>query len=246
MDTGEEIFRYDLKDLLKSLQGATELPPGTFTQRDFVSRQQPPPDPGFVSGPPFPLTNNEVTPRFDDEPPGRIEIPAAASGRSFSSGRATATVTPSQELQAAFASMQERVKVLEDLLAWMSPPDRHGIGANFPPEPIDDAPLSSAEWSDLRQDIVVLRSQEVVPAQQPTKAIEAESLLRAYANKIRSFLSRLVEEYSSSLAQRLGDLSAVALPAALVFYGHGALSHLSNVLVSVSEAVQSWLHLLGY
>jgi hypothetical protein len=153
------------------------------------------------------------------------------------------TITPSQNILTAFAAMQERVGVLEDLMAWMPSPDRHGIGGNFPPEPIEDAPLSGAEWSELRQLVVVLRSQTAIPEEKPVKAIEAEGRLKVFADKIRSFLGR----WTSGVVNVLSEaVAAEAVHWWTVHYGHSALSHLAEVLASSSDAVQSWLHLLGY
>jgi hypothetical protein len=142
--------------------------------------------------------------------------------------------------------MQERVKALEDLIAWMPPPDRDGIGGNFPPEPIEDAPLSAAEWSELRQLVVVLRSQKATPEQKPTEAMEAENRLKVFADKIRSFLGSCMDDYRSGFIRGLGGLTAAGTVSAVVLYGHSALSHLSDLLARLSGAVRSWLHLLGF
>jgi hypothetical protein len=169
---------------------------------------------------------------------------ASLSGQSSLSARmeATLTVTPSQDPVATYAVVQEGVDDLEGLAVWMAPQDRHGIGGNFPPEAIEDAPLSGAEWSELRQIIAVLRSQTVIPEQKPVEAIEAESRLKAFADKIRSFLGRCLDDYRSAVVGAIGTLTV----SWAVQYGHSALSHLSDVLTIVGDAVQAWVHALGY
>jgi hypothetical protein len=222
-----------------------------------------PPDQGFVSGPPLPAPQDAFASASIPQDNGIVdtvlhrtamlgsmglnlamlndpgELPsvlASARGQSVSSGRmeATLTVTPSQDLLIAFAEVQERVRVLEGLMAWMPPPDRNGIGGNFPPEPIEDVPLSATEWSELRRFVVVLRSQKATPEQTPIEAMEVESRLKAFADRIRSFLGRCADDYRSGFIRGLGTLTT----GAAVLYGHSALSHLADVLAGLSDALR--------
>ena len=218
------------------------LPVGRWNQAEFIKRSTPA-EPEF-SNPPFPFNPAGM--------PGSMGFNEAILNEPMRNDavermEATLTVTPSQDNVTAFEEMRERVKVLEDLIAWMPPQDRHGIGGNFPPEPIEDAPLTGAEWSELRQLVVVLRSQTALPEQKPVEAIEAKSRLKAIADKILSFLGRCADDYRSGFFTQLGKRSADAVAVtAVLLCGHSTLSHLADVLMSSSDAVQAWLHTLGY
>jgi hypothetical protein len=171
-------------------------------------------------------------------------------GRTLSllQGSAVPTITPSPELQAAFDAMGVRLSTLEDFIRWIPTPERDGIGGNFPPEALDEEPLSRAEWAELRQLIGELKAQPVVPQQQtPAEAIEAPSRLRYFAGKIASFLGRFLQDYSSGLAKKMGEATATVVTAwFLCLLGQKVLQSLADELIRTSDAVEKWLRLLGH
>ena len=181
-------------------------------------------------------SNTRRTPPMESptaSPSGNV---AAGSGRTLAAvfGRAELTLTPSPDLQAAFAAMQERLKVVEGLIAQIAPPDRHGIGGNFPPEPFGEGPLSVSEWATLRQAIDSLKAQSVLPTKKPESTIE--TVLKTFGQKLLSYL----DQYSSAFAKRAGEKTADAI------LWSALIMELGHELIKLSDAVHSWLHLLSY
>ena len=86
-------------------------------------------------------------------------MPAAASPflSSPAASLALSPTTPAMEIASAFEATQERIRVLEIALSRMPPPPA-GLGHNNPPEPIENIPLSAAEWAETRQLLALLES----------------------------------------------------------------------------------------
>jgi hypothetical protein len=57
------------------------------------------------------------------------------------------------------AEMIGRIETLEKAIADLQERQRHGIGHNNPPEPIEPAPLSANELSEIREALAVLKKQ---------------------------------------------------------------------------------------
>jgi hypothetical protein len=154
-------------------QVANRPPPfGRWDQSEFNKRSNPA-GLEFNANPPFPLGPSAVPGSMgfnaemlnDTGDPSRVLASLRAQSSSSARMVATLTVTPPQDPLAAYTMMQAGVDDLDALTEWMAPQNRHGIGGNFPPEPIQEGPLTGAEWSELRHFILVLRSQTAIPEQ---------------------------------------------------------------------------------
>ena len=154
---------------------------------------------------------------------------------------------PAMEIASAFEAIQERIRVLEIAFSRMPPPPA-GLGHNNPPEPIQDIPLSAAEWAETRQLLAVLKEQAVVPAQEPKEAKAAASRLKVIGGNVLSFLGRHSEELSE-FAKKAGATAGVVAPGAIVYvlaYGEASLKTFATDLIEVYNLVEAWVHLLGF
>ncbi len=149
-----------------------------------------------------------------------------------------------------FEMIQERLRVLEIAFSRMPPPPV-GLGHNNPPEPIEDIPLSAAEWTETGQLLAVLEEQTV--AHEPIEAKAAASKLKAIAENVLSFLGRHSEEFSSEFAKKAGATAGVAAAGAaaaglvvLAHYGEASLKTFATDLIEVSNLVEAWVHSLGF
>ena len=165
------------------------------------------------------------------------------------SGTGTPSLTPSKEIVSAFEAMQERIRVLEIALSRMPPPPA-GLGHNNPPEPIENIPLSAAEWAETGQLLAILKEQKVVPAHEPIEAKAAASRLKVIGGNVLSFLGRHSEEFSSEFAKKAGATAGVAAPGVVVYvlahYGEASLKTFATDLIEVHNLVEAWVHLLGF
>jgi hypothetical protein len=164
----------------------------------------------------------------------------AARGLSASSG--TASFRKKEEVEEAFKAMQERLRVLEITISQMPPPPA-GLGHNNPPEPIEDLPISAAEWEEVRRSLDVLKQQPVAPEQEPKEAKIALSRLKAIREKVLSYLGRHFDEFSSASAKTLGAGAATWV---LAHYGHASLASLANGVIDLSSHAEVWLRSLGF
>ena len=126
---------------------------------------------------------------------------------------------------------------------------RRGAWTQQPPEPIEDIPLSAAEWTETRQLLAILKEQIVVPAHEPIEAKAAASKLKVIGGNVLSFLGRRSEEFSSEFAKKAGATAGVAAPAVvyvLAHYGEASLKTFATDLIEVHNLVEAWVHLLGF
>ena len=183
----------------------------------------------------------------EDSSESKIIVQGSARGTAFSSGRATATLTISQSKETldAFEAMQERIRDLEIAISRMPPPPA-GLGHNNPPEPIEDVPVTLAEWEEVRWLLGVVKEQPVAPAQDPIKAKAAASRLKAVGEKILSFTGRRFEEFLSEFSKKLGASAGAAALVVFASYGHAWLNMFATGLIDVCSLVQAWVHSLGF
>ena len=173
-------------------------------------------------------------------PPTASTTPIALGGGNASiiQSSATRTINPSKEIADAFEEMQARVAAVEKAIAGI-PPQPARAGHNNPPEPIEDAPLSSGEWQELRRLIDVLKTQTALPTQEPTETIQAPGWLKVLTGKVLSFLGRHSEEFSSEFAKKLGE------NAADMAKWYAAWNLLSGQISGLGDAISAWLRSLG-
>ena len=178
-------------------------------------------------------------------------LPAAASLdlSPTTASLALSPTPPAMEIASAFEAIQERIRVLEIAFSRMPPPPA-GLGHNNPPEPIQDIPLSAAEWAETGQSLAVLKEQIVVPAHEPIEAKGAASRLKVIGGNVLSFLGRHSEEFSSEFAKKAGATAGVVAPGAVVYvlanYGEASLKTFATDLIEVHNLVEAWVHLLGF
>lgn len=173
--------------------------------------------------------------------PVTIELTGRLSARS--QGRAELRVTPSRDLEEAYQAMQSRVKALEDFIIPLT--NRLGIGGNFPPEPLEDSPVSGRDLIELSKEAALVRRQEVVPTGDLKSVIDAPKKIESVADKIRAFLQRRGEDFSGGIAKKAGEhivnpgrWDAVQPPI------HALLLDLWSLLTMAADAIMTWIHLL--
>ena len=179
------------------------------------------------------------------DPEASVSLTPAAASLALST-------TPPLVVVSAFEALQERIRFLEITLSRMPPPPA-GLGHNNPPEPIEDLPLSAAEWREIRQSLATLKEQAIVPAREPKEAEAAASILKVIGEKILSFLGRRAEEFSSEFAKKAGAAAgekavyaAFAGLLVLAYYGEPSLKSVATDLIEVHNLIEAWVHSLGY
>jgi hypothetical protein len=160
----------------------------------------------------------------------------------WSPPRGNAVLAAGATTAEAFAAMQERIRVLEIAISRMPPPPA-GLGHNNPPEPIEDVPITSAEWGEIPQLLEVVKQQPVVPAQAPTEAIAAARTLRGIGERVLSYLGRHFEEFSSEFSKKLGASAGIWVVAN---YGNASLHSFADDLINLYSQVEAWVHSLGF
>lgn len=133
-------------------------------------------------------------------------------------------------------SMLRRISALEEVVANLSRP---GIGHNQPPEPLEDGPLTAADYRVIAKAITVLRSQPPQPSEEPTEAIEAAHALQSASAKVSAYLSQKADLFVTEAVKAAGSETG-KWPVRAAWAG------LAFAMAAASTATLAWLHSLTW
>lgn len=136
-------------------------------------------------------------------------------------------------LQARIAEAEAAFQEVEPHLQNEAPP---GLGHNNPPERIDEAPVSRAEFEELRAAIAILKAQPVEPSEDDKKlATGATETVDGIVKKIGTYVNKLADVFVTELVKR-GAQATVGIG------GWEVWRKLGGSLQNVVDAAQHWLH----
>jgi hypothetical protein len=151
----------------------------------------------------------------------------------------TATATLLSEEK--FAEMAERLSALEKSLANITVlPPPPGIGHNYPPEPVDQLPLTPKKRRRLKGSIATVKAEIKRPRRNPNKVLAAARRLKPILKSLASFCKKQVTNFIwisvTSAAVTAGPL-----------WGHGiyqvSVDAIQEVCLKLSDlihAVEGW------
>jgi hypothetical protein len=106
--------------------------------------------------------------------------------------------------KALHAEMIERIESLEREIDNLREQQRHGIGHNKPPEPIELAPLTARELNEIKEDMAVLKKQP--PTDPPsTEATAAVAQLLKFARTAVVYAGKKADIFITAAVTRAGE-----------------------------------------
>jgi len=160
---------------------------------------------------------------------GAVEPPVPLTATSL------VTSSPSIGSPELHAEMVEQIKALDRAIDDLRE-QRHGIGHNRPPEPIETAPpLSEKELGEIQEDIAVLRKQPPAVYPPSTEAVAAVSRLSKISRAVVAYVGKQADNFVSSATNEAGK-RAIQSPFWL------AIIH---QLPALADIAHQWLQSLG-
>jgi hypothetical protein len=147
---------------------------------------------------------------------------------------------------ALHAEMIEQIEALERAMTDLRKQQRHGIGHNNPPGPIEPAPLSDKDLDEIEEALAVLKKQPSVPILPGTEARTAVALLMKLGDRLRP-LARATGAY---LAQQADNFVTEAVKEAGKEAGKRIIQSplwlpIIYKLPALADAAHQWLQSLG-
>lgn len=102
--------------------------------------------------------------------------------------------------------MAERATLLDELdrLLCKSPEERHGIGGNYPPEPIDAVEQAVALPPEMREPLEAISTELEKREPDPVVVVEKVKLLHRVIRKLEKLASLAADEFAKSVGGELG------------------------------------------
>ena len=142
------------------------------------------------------------------------------------------------------AEMIGRIETLEKAIADLQERQRHGIGHNNPPEPIEPAPLSANELSEIREALAALKNQPSIPNASSAEAAKAAvTVLQKFGNRLRAmgvYIGKHADVFVTEAAKKAGEEAGKRIVQSPLWL---AIIH---QLPAVADIASKWLHSLPH
>jgi hypothetical protein len=182
--------------------------------------------------------------------PSMVSLEFSIKRGAHGSSTINPVVTPSAELLRAFEAVQDSLTKVEILAANVleasqeNIQNRFGIGGNFPPEEIEQLPLSSEDERNLKDLMETLGRQTPLPGNGAAEAVTATVKARTLGQKIQDQVAKRTDEFATGFFNKFGEGLAI-VAAAYVCMGQSTLGSLGSALVDLAEKAYHWLTLAG-
>jgi hypothetical protein len=149
------------------------------------------------------------------------------------------TSSPAIGSPALHAEMIKQIEALEPKIDSLREQQRHGIGHNNPPEPIETAPLSRKRLGEIKKAMAVLKKEPPAPTAPSSEARAAVALLTKFARAAGAYVGKRADDFITAAAKKAGEkvgerIVDLAYWSAII-YG----------LQKLADLAQRWLESLG-
>jgi len=138
--------------------------------------------------------------------------------------------------QEAYERLQKNVQALKDLLSRI-PEQPAGMGHNYPPEPLDDYPLTADDQKELTVAISIVENQTIQPPDKGEEAKVAAIVIETKAQKIKSWLARQGDNFVTEAIKETGKEFGKWMPRAFWLF-------LIERMLGVTDTITAWLKLV--
>jgi hypothetical protein len=136
------------------------------------------------------------------------------------------------------AAMIEQIEALEQAMADVSKPQRHGIGHNKPPEPIEpELPLSEKELGEIRKSMAVLKNQPPAPSAPSSKVKAAVALLTKCAHATVAYVGKQADNFITAVVTKSGEEVGKKIVKYILIY---------QLLQKLADTANQWLQSLPH
>lgn len=143
---------------------------------------------------------------------------------------------PEEQAAHLHDQMLQAVSELEILIKEAEGPPV-GIGHNYPPEPIESAPLTADDLREVMEACATLKQQLIEPPDGGKAAQEAAEKIKSKREKIKDWLLKQGDAFVTEAVKEAGKQFGIWAPRALWLL-------IVDRMFGVTEAVASWLHVV--
>jgi hypothetical protein len=136
----------------------------------------------------------------------------------------------------AYERTQQSLRALKELLERI-PEQPAGIGHNYPPEPLDDYPLSGDDQKELSSAVSTIESQPLEPADNGEQVKAAAAVIETKAQKVKSWLARQGDTFITEAVKESGKQFGKWMPRAFWMF-------VIERMLGVTETITVWLKMV--
>lgn len=167
----------------------------------------------------------------DDDPPKKYVLPLRFASSPYGTRNLPA------RLVERYTQMQTRIAELEQALAELPAPpapptlSSGGMGHNNPPERLE---IESFDIQEIKQALQELKAQLPSPPDKGAEALRVVEKIEAKTSKLREWVERRAEEFTSEAAKAAGKQTGTWLTGGFVIW-------LVDQLLGLTKLAQAWI-----
>jgi hypothetical protein len=136
----------------------------------------------------------------------------------------------------AYERTQQSLRALKELLERI-PEQPAGMGHNYPPEPLDDYPLSGDDQKELSSAVSTIENQPLEPVDNGEQVKVAAAVIETKAQKVKSWLARQGDTFITEAVKESGKQFGKWMPRAFWML-------VIERMLGVTETITVWLKMV--